>query len=146
MSLNYGRMQRADEVTSMFLNGEILPNHKYYYAGTPQNPHTLLTLKETYRFTSPRWRAFELDRDKLSGWSVTLRNFYASAPRGSWIVDAEGNRIGAWYSSAPTSPIKIVAEDEVKIKAPSRPRLRGETHREIPKRLACETWGRWSNC
>ena len=121
----FASMRGADEVTQMFLDGSKLPDHTYYYAGTPGNPHALLALDSTYTLTSSFWRRFDYNQQSISKWAVAMRNIYASIPRGAWILDPNGNRIGAWYSSVSRLTIRIAEGNEIRVTAPARPRIRG---------------------
>jgi hypothetical protein len=54
-----------------------------------------------------------------------MANVYSLDPRGAWILDAEGNRVGIWYSSQNQTKIKIEKDRQLVVLTPEPPDLRG---------------------
>lgn len=126
-SSDFGRMERAPELTDMFRLGEVLPNHTYYYVDTPANVHTVIAIDNSYRLNAPRWRKWDdVNGRSMRRWTAYMRNTFNTTPRGRWIYDHWGNRFGAWYSSANPTTVRGGEGNEVRISPPMRPKMKNE--------------------
>jgi len=50
---------------------------------------------------------------------------YSLNPRGAWILDHEGNRLGIWYSSQYQTLVKQEKDGRIVVVTPEPPDLRG---------------------
>ena len=48
---NYGRLDRDRDLDSMFLNYEVLPDHRYYTSGGYDSPNAILAIHRDYEWT-----------------------------------------------------------------------------------------------
>jgi hypothetical protein len=54
-----------------------------------------------------------------------MSHVYSIEPRGAWILDQDGNRVGIWYSSRYQTTVKIEKDNYVVVVTPEPPDLRG---------------------
>jgi len=54
-----------------------------------------------------------------------MEHVYSLEPRGAWILDQDGNRVGIWYSSRYQTTVKIEKDNYVVVVTPEPPDLRG---------------------
>ena len=104
---NYGRLQGSSEADQIFKNNQLLPDHTSYYSGFQRIPY------------------MELNPTVLKQLSYRMAHVYSLDPRGAWILDTEGNRVGIWYSSRNYTKIKIEKDKQVVVVTPEPPDLRG---------------------
>jgi len=122
---NYGSLQYSPEANQMFENNQLIPNYTYYYSGFQRIPYGIIGIDNSYSLSSSRWKPFELNPEVLNKLSYRMAQVYSLNPRGSWILDQEGNRVGIWYSSRNETKIKIKENRKIVVLAPEPPDLRG---------------------
>lgn len=120
-----GRLQSSSEADQIFKNNQLLPDHTYYYSGFQRIPYGIIGIDNNYTLRSSVWKPFELNPTVLKQLSYRMANVYSLDPRGAWILDAEGNRVGIWYSSRNQTKIKIEKDRQIVVVAPEPPDLRG---------------------
>ena len=103
---NNGRLQSSSEADQIFKNNQLLPDHTYYYSGFQRVPYGIIGIDNNFTLRSSVWKPFELNPTVLKQLSYRMANVYSLDPRGAWILDAEGNRVGIWYSSRNQTKIK----------------------------------------
>ena len=121
----YGRLENSPEVTQVFKNGEILSNHQYYISGFQRVPYAIIAIDSNYQLRSGRWRPLDLDSTALNQILYQMDFVYSLTPRGAWIVDHEGHRLGVWYSSQYQTTVKRVKNNQIMVVSPEPPDLRG---------------------
>jgi len=121
----YGRLQISAEADQIFKNNQLLPDYTYYYSGFQRIPYAIIGIDNHYTLRSSVWKPFELNPTLLKQLSYRMLNVYSLDPRGAWILDAEGNRVGIWYSSRDQTKIKIEKDRQIVVVAPEPPDLRG---------------------
>ena len=124
-SPNYGRLQSSHEVTQMFKNNQILSDHQYYFSGFQRIPYGIIGIGSRYRLRSSRWKPIELNPTLLNQLAYRMDHVYSLEPRGAWILDPDGNRVGIWYSSRDETRVKIEKNDYVVVVIPRPPDLSG---------------------
>ena len=124
-SSRYGRLQRDAEVTRMFHSGEVLPNYQYYTARFQRIPYGIVAIKNTYSLRSSYWKPIDLTPSMLDQITYRMNTVYSLEPRGAWIVDPDGRRVGIWYSSRNWTKVKVEEDNEVMIVPPKPPDLSG---------------------
>lgn len=124
-SPNYGRLQSSHEVTQVFKNNQILADHVYYYSGFQRIPYGIIAIGNKYTLRSSRWKPIELDPTLLNQLTYRMRHVYSLEPRGAWILDPEGGRVGIWYSSRYQTTVIIEKDSQVVVVTPEPPDLRG---------------------
>ena len=120
-----GRLQSSSEADQIFKNNQLLPDHTYYYSGFQRVPYGIIGIDKNYTLRSSVWKPFELNPTVLKQLSYRMANVYSLDPRGAWILDAEGNRVGIWYSSRNQTKIKIEKDRQIVVVTPEPPDLRG---------------------
>jgi len=122
---NNGRLQNSREANLIFENNQLLPNHTYYYSGFQRIPYGIIGIDDTYTLRSSRWKPIELNPTLLNQLKYRMAHVYSLGPRGAWILDPEGNRMGIWYSSRRSTRIRIEKNNQIVVVTPEPPDLRG---------------------
>jgi hypothetical protein len=113
-STNRGGIRHSREATNAFERLHVFPGHRYYYLNQENSPYAVVGLERDYRIedklyteVDPGSKTFE----KVVGLvqSFPARGSYAT---GAWILDPQGKRIGAWYSSL-NAGIRVDPETKV---------------------------------
>jgi len=124
-SPNYGRLQSSHEVTQMFKNNQILSDHQYYFSGFQRIPYSIVGIGNNYKLRSSRWKPIDLNPTILNQLAYRMSHVYSLEPRGAWILDPNGNRVGIWYSSTYQTTVKIGKDNHIVVVTPEPPDLRG---------------------
>ena len=120
-----GRLQSSPEATEMFKNSLILPNHQYYVSGFQRIPYAIIAVDNNYQLRTSRWKPIDMDSTSLNQLIYRMGHVYSLNPRGAWILDQEGNRLGAWYSSQYQTKVKREKDNRIVVLNPDPPDLRG---------------------
>ena len=110
---NYGKLEASQEITKIFDNYQILPDHYYYYSGMQGVPDAIVGIHSSYSFKSKTWQQVDLSYVQM----IT--------PRGAWILSPDGNRIGVWYSAQRQTTVRVEQGNRVVIVPPPFPGLKG---------------------
>jgi hypothetical protein len=124
-SSTYGRLQSSQEVTQVFKNKQILSDHQYYFSGFQRIPYGIIGIGNKYSLRSNRWKPIDLNPTLLNQLIYRMEHVYSLEPRGAWILDPDGNRVGIWYSSRNQTRVKIEKGNYVVVVTPEPPDLRG---------------------
>ncbi|UCF94102.1 MAG: hypothetical protein JSW39_08085 [Desulfobacterales bacterium] len=124
-SSKYGSLKQNPDLTRLFENNEVLPDYKYYYSGFERIPHAIIGIHKRYTLQTRVWKDIDLSRTTLNQWVFRMKAVYRPTPRGAWIVDAEGERLGIWYSSQYWTTVRTGADSQISVAAPEPPDLRG---------------------
>lgn len=122
---NYGKLQASPEVTKVFDDHRIVADHRYYYSGLQGVPDAIMGLHTNYTLKSKLWQAVDFDSQLLNTWVNRMAYVHLVSPRGAWILDPDGNRIGVWYSARHQTRVRVEKGNHVFIAAPIPPELRG---------------------
>jgi hypothetical protein len=122
---NNGRLQKSREASQIFKNNQVLPDYTYYYSGYQRIPYGIIGIDNTYTLRSNQWKPIELNPTLLNQLKFRMAHVYSLDPRGSWILDPEGNRVGIWYSSQNQTRIRILKDNQIVVLTPEPPDLRG---------------------
>jgi hypothetical protein len=122
---SYGRLQSDPEVTRVFEQSQILSNHQYYINGFQRVPYAIIAIDGRYQLRSKRWQPIDIDGTTLNQLVYRMEHVYSLNPRGAWILDPEGNRLGIWYSSTYQTAVRREANNRIIVGAPEPPDLRG---------------------
>lgn len=120
-----GRLQSNPAVTEMFQAGRILPDHQYFVSGFQRIPYGIIAVDNQYQLRSNRWKPIDMDSTSMSQLLYRMEHVYSLKPRGAWILDHEGNRLGAWYSSQYQTTVKRQKDNQIVVVNPEPPDLRG---------------------
>ena len=124
-SATFGRLQNSPEVTEAFRKSQILSNHQYYISGFQRVPYAIIAIDRNYKLRSSRWQPIDLDSSNLNQIVYRMEHVYSLTPRGAWIVDHEGNRLGVWYSSQYQTKVTRENNNRIVVVSPEPPDLRG---------------------
>ena len=124
-AIGFSNYRRSHDVSQQFEKGEIAAGYQYYVAGPESKPMAIVAIKADYRMQSNNWRKIELDNASLKALvkriSFVLGSEYKEEqmiPNGAYIVDADGTRIGMWYSVWDYSRITFVDDKVITIANP----------------------------
>lgn len=119
---SYGRLQPSSSVTAIFKAEQVLPDHKYYYAGPDGWPDAIIAVNEDFKLVSDQWTAFEPSPQRLRGLMDYAQTHYGSNtrhfPYGYTILAPDGRKVGVWYSIWDWTTIQMLSDHEVKIYPP----------------------------
>lgn len=121
----YGGLQSSREVTEAFNKSRILSDYQYYYSGFEGIPYGLIGIDNRYRLRSKYWKAIDPDAALIGQWAYRMQHVYSLPPRGAWILDQNGNRIGVWFSPQYYTTVKLEMENEIVVFPPNPPDLSG---------------------
>ena len=124
-SATFGRLQNSPEVTEAFRKSQILSNHQYYISGFQRVPYAIIAIDPNFQLRSGRWRPIDMDSSTLNQIVYHMEHVYSLTPRGAWIVDHEGNRLGVWYSSQYQTKVTRENNNRIVVVSPEPPELRG---------------------
>ena len=117
----WGRLDMSSEVRRDFMEGKVLPAHRYYTSGPESTPDAIIGIAEEFTLVTERWRERTMTPVLLGNLVFQMATEYGSPEEGltgSTIVDQNGERIGVWYSPVSTSTVKILGEKEVRVDPP----------------------------
>lgn len=120
-----GRLQSSPEATEMFKSNQILPKHQYYVSGFQRIPYAIIAVDNNYQLRTGHWKPIDLDSTSLNQLIYRMEHVYSLNPRGAWILDQEGNRLGAWYSSQYQTNVVRKKDNRIVVVSPDPPDLRG---------------------
>ena len=124
-SATFGRLQNSPAVTEVFRKSQILSNHQYYVSGFQRVPYAIIAIDRNYKLRSSRWQPIDLDSSNLNQIVYRMEHVYSLTPRGAWIVDHQGNRLGVWYSSQYQTKVTRENNNRIVVVSPEPPDLRG---------------------
>jgi len=124
-SVTYGRLENSPEVTQVFRNGQVLSSYQYYISGFQRVPYAIIAIDSNYQLRSGRWQPLDMDSTTLNQIVFRMDSVYSLTPRGAWIVDQEGQRLGVWYSSQYQTKVEREKNNRIMVVSPEPPDLRG---------------------
>lgn len=122
---NYGQLQASPEITKMFTDNRILSDHFYYYSGLQGVPDAIIGIHSSYLLKSKLWQQVDFNSQLLRTWVDRMTYAHLVTPRGAWILDSGGQRIGIWYAARHQTTVRVDQDNRVFIAAPVPPELRG---------------------
>jgi hypothetical protein len=124
-SATYGRLESSPEITKVFKDGKILSSYQYYTSGFQRIPYAIIAVDSNFQLRSGGWQALDMDAAALNQIVFRMDTVYSLTPRGAWIVDHEGNRLGVWYSSQYYTTVERRTNNQILVVSPEPPDLRG---------------------
>jgi hypothetical protein len=121
----YGRLQSSQEVTEAFGNSQVLSDHRYYYSGFERIPYGIIGIHNNYKLRSSNWKLINMNSTLLNQLTYRMEHVYRVEPRGAWILDQNGNRVGIWYSSQYWTKVKVEKDNQIVVVTPNPPDLSG---------------------
>lgn len=120
-----GRLLSSPELTEVFKRGQILPDHQYYVSGFQRVPYAIIAVDNKYQLQAGPWQPIDMDSTALNQLIYRMEHVYSLNPRAAWMLDSQGNRLGAWYSSQYQTLIKREKDNRIVVGSPDPPDLRG---------------------
>jgi hypothetical protein len=121
----YGRLQSSREVTEAFDSSQVLSDHQYYFSGFERVPYGIIGINHSYKLRSGNWKLIDMNPTLLNQLTYRMQHVYRVGPRGAWILDPDGNRVGIWYSSQNWTKVKLEKNNQVVVVTPRPPELSG---------------------
>ena len=121
---NYGKLDRNRDLDNMFLNYEVLPDHRYYTSGGYDAPDAILAIHREYELDNSGnlWVIIpNVDYAQMRKWIDTIapeENYRAGGYFAAYILDPNGKRVGAWYSIQSTTTVKFLEGHKILVYTP----------------------------
>jgi hypothetical protein len=98
---NLGWLRNSDDVGLAFETLQVSPNYRYWYLYLENSPYAVLGLNHEYRIEDILWTEIQPGSETFQKVVGLVQNFPVPGSRtsGAYILDANGERIGVWYSS-----------------------------------------------
>ena len=120
---NLGRYQNSNDVRQIFESYQVLPDHTYYITGSNVDPAAILAIDNRYTLTSADlWNKVPADQSQLRFWVDTMSRKIADMPRGYYIINPSGDRMGVFYSSKGRGLVEMEGENKVSVYLPDEER------------------------
>ncbi len=122
---NYGKLDRNRDLDNMFLNYEVLPDHRYYTSGGYDAPDAILAIHRDYELDNSGnlWVTIpNVDYAQMRKWIDTIapeENYRAAGYFAAYILDPNGKRVGAWYSIQSTTTVKFLEGNKILVYTPN---------------------------
>jgi hypothetical protein len=115
---HYGSIRLDAGIGQDFRAAQILPAHRYYYAGSALMPDAILALRDDHPLRSNLWHEVPATRERLARLVEGMRGSREDGPYGSAILDDHGVRIGIWCSYLRPLPVKLLEDGGVIVSPP----------------------------
>ena len=122
---NIGKLQPNADITNIFEDHQILPDHIYYYSGLQGVPDAIIGIHSDYSLRTDQWQQTDLTSLTLEKWIFRMQAVQLMRPQGAWILDPDGNRVGIWFSTLRQTPVRLQQNNRVVIVPPKPPKLQG---------------------
>jgi len=122
---NYGKLVRDRDLDNMFLNYEVLPDHRYYSTGGYDSPNAILAIHKDYELDNPGglWRPIpNVDSSQMRKWIDTIEPDMNYRGTGSYfaayIYDPDGKKAGVWYAIESQTTVKFLEGNRIQVYTP----------------------------
>jgi hypothetical protein len=122
---HYGRLQSSHDITQLFEKAQVLSDHTYYYSGLQGVPDAIIGIHPNYSLKAKLWQQVDLSHLTLKKWTFRMNYAQLVAPRGSWILGPDGDRLGIWYAAERQTSVRLDKENRLVIAPPQPLKLRG---------------------
>jgi hypothetical protein len=123
---NYGKLERSRDLDNMFLNYEVLPDHRYYTFGGFDAPDAILAIHMDYELDNSDnlWVPIpNVDSAQMRKWIDTIapeQDYrYSNAYFAAYILNLDGKKVGAWYSVEVFATVKFLEGNKIEVWPPS---------------------------
>ena len=123
---SWARVEPDDAVTRMFADNAVPGDYRYFVCGRTTMPYAIIGLDSSYTFDIRLWEEIGPGTEKFARavdfvWDPRVW-YQFDSPRGSWILDSRGRKIGVWYSMYPRAAVRIDEQNRrVTAYCPHRP-------------------------
>jgi len=122
---NYGKLDRDRDLDNMYLNYEVLPDHRYYVTGGYAAPTAILAIHRDYELDNPGdlWVSVpNVDSAQMRKWIDTIapeQNYrFSNSYFAAYILDPNGKKVGAWYSIESQTTVKFLEGNKIQVYTP----------------------------
>ena len=127
---NYGKFDRDRDLDNMFLNYEVLPDHRYYTNGGYDAPDAILAIHNDYELedAASLWVPIpNVDNAQMRKWIYTLapEQNYQDRYFAAYILDPNGKMVGARYSRKAYTTVKFLEGNKIQVYTPDLDRSFG---------------------
>jgi hypothetical protein len=122
---DHGKLQSSPEITKIFDGSKVLSDHLYYFSGLQGVPDAIIGIHPNFSLISRGWQPVDLTSSMLNTLVYRMRQVGMLNPRGSWILDSDGNRVGVWFAAQRQTAVALRQNNRVVVVPPETPRLRG---------------------
>ena len=123
---NFGKLNRNRDLDNMFLNYEVLPDHRYYITGGYAAPNAIMAIHRDYELDNSGdiWVGVpNVDSFQMRKWIDTIapeQDYrYSNAYFAAYILDTDGKKIGAWYSIDPHATVQFLEGNKILVYTPT---------------------------
>jgi hypothetical protein len=98
---NLGWLRNDEDVGRAFEKLQVSPDHRYWYLYLENSPYAVLGLNPEYRIKDIWWTEVQPGSETFRKVIELVRRFPVPGSRtfGAYILDADKQQIGVWYSS-----------------------------------------------
>ena len=122
---NYGKLDRDRDLDNMFLNYEVLPDHRYYITGGYDWPNAILAIHRDYELENSGniWVGVpDVNTGQMRRWIDAIdpnENYrYSGAYYAAYILDPNGKRVGAWFAIENQTTVKFLEGNKIQVYPP----------------------------
>ena len=126
---NYGKLESRKSVAQSFKSNQILPNHRYYFAGVRSQPTVIVGINQNYELIDRMWTEIDPESNDFSAIidRVLIRQTdFRYQAWGFVILDQQGNEVGVWYSTYRSAAVRINEDGQINKLHPMGQRNIGE--------------------
>jgi hypothetical protein len=131
---NFAHFKKSRDVTSIFENGQVLPDHRYYVGGPRAKPNAVVAIHKDFTLSPGVWREVTVDQESLAaliarvGFVIGAEEKSRRIPNGARIISPDGKQVGVWYSVFEHSTVRMEeGSDTLWLSAPPSTLPRGIT-------------------
>ena len=117
---NSGSLKLSTEVSQDFQTYQVLPQYRYYFAGSDTKPTAIVGIDPNYTLDTSVWQAAaDLTPEQLQNWVQQMLGFNpAWRTFGAYILDGKGQPVGIWYSLDNEVPVAVLPDNRIEIIPP----------------------------
>lgn len=115
-------LDRSQQVFDDYAAGKVLEGHVYYTTGPQNAPDGILGVSRGYTLVSERWKEREVDPQSLLHLVNNMNREFGSPTSGlvgAYVLSAEGDQIGVWYSGVALTTVEMLGDGKVRIDPPN---------------------------
>jgi hypothetical protein len=136
---NSGSLMWDRELDDMFVNYQVLPDHRYYITGGYGAPSAILAIHNDYLLENSAnlWVPVpDVNSGHVKKWIDNLspeEKFWESDQfMAKYILSPTGDRVGAWYSGQRHTTVKFLEGNRIKVYTPElKPSFGGEKREKM---------------
>jgi hypothetical protein len=124
---NYGKLDRDRDLDNMFLNYEVLPDHRYYITGGYDWPSAILAIHKDYELENSGnlWVGVpNVNSAQMRKWIENIApdaNYrYSDRYFAAYILDTTGKRVGAWFAIENQTTVKFLEGNKIQVYPPQQ--------------------------